>query len=202
MEVQRPTNYLKFAESLGVDTDNPRQVEDLIACINYVSVKFTDRRLRDTDIVDQIGITYDQLLRLKVTNTYKIASRLVLAEFMTNKARSDVRNEMFQILQSYMPSALMNISRIAAGEPRMSDDGKMVRPHYRDQVAAYTALINSPMANAWLANTFVGESTKPEELAHLDMRAKLLEDLHIPDLDTQDVVEAEVKPVAENQDAQ
>ncbi len=202
MEVQRPTNYLKFAESLGVDTDNPRQVEDLIACINYVSVKFTDRRLRDTDIVDQIGITYDQLLRLKVTNTYKIASRLVLAEFMTNKARSDVRNEMFQILQSYMPSALMNISRIAAGEPRMSDDGKMVRPHYRDQVAVYTALINSPMANAWLANTFVGESTKPEELAHLDMRAKLLEDLHIPDLDTQDVVEAEVKPVAENQDAQ
>lgn len=201
MDGTKHNNYLELAESLGVDTSNPRQVEDLIACINYFSVKFADRRLLDADIADQIGVSYDQLLRLNATNISKIASRLMLAEFMTNKARTDVRNEMFHILQTAMPSALLNITKIASGEARLSDEGKLVRPHFRDQIAAYAALVNSPLANAWLSNTFVSESTGSEEHAHLEMRTRLLQTGRIPNLDTQEV--DDVKPVvAENQDSQ
>jgi hypothetical protein len=202
MEVELQNKYLKQAESLGIDTGNPRQVEDLLACIRYCNIRFADRRLRDVDIADQIGLSIDQLLRLKATNTIKIATQIVLAEFMDDDARNDVRYRIFKSLQENMPLALANIAKIATGEPRLSDNGKMVRPHFRDQVAAFAVLSNNPMANAWLTNTFLGESTGSEEQTHLQMRDKLMQQKHV-NLDTLDVIEGQVKPVSvKNADSQ
>lgn len=191
MDEKLSNQYLDTAEKLGVNTTDPRDARDLLACLDYCLVAFSDRRLPDAAIADKIGVSYDQLLRLKSSRFIKIATQIVLSDSLADKSRTDVRASLFQAYQDYLPKATVNIARIAAGDTFTSVSGKDIKPPFRDQVSAYNTMITNPLASAWLSATFLGESGQLEETKHLDMRTKLLEKSKILSLD-EDVIDAEV----------
>jgi hypothetical protein len=196
MNEERRMQYVELARSLGYDVTDPKSVRNLITAVKYCDLRFTDRKLTDRQICEQLGISFDLLVDLKHTDAVRIATQLVLAYFLEDEARNDIRAQLFQTYQDYMPKALLNIAKMAAGEvigKGIDEDGSEYDIHAaaRDQVAAATLLMNNPLATAWLQNTFIGESTNVDEAAHISMQQKLLSQAKVLNLD--EPIEGEVK---------
>ena len=164
-----------MAADMGYDITDPSNVETLIACIRYCDLSFSDRKMRDIDVAERLGISPATLVRLKTSESIKIATQIVLAEFLDDENRHDIRAELFQIYHDGLPTVLRNMIKIATGaEMGEDEEGKKIHAPFRDQVQAATLLLNNPLGNAFLTNTFLGETQSLEENAHLEMRTKLL----------------------------
>lgn len=201
MNEQQQNQYLEAATSLGYDITSPKSVRNLITALLYNEIWMFDRTLTDAEICQRIGVTRDQLIDLKNSEAHKVATRIMLAEFTNDKARQDVRYKLFGTYQEYMLKALTNIAKIASGEIiSKTDEGKEIRAGFRDQVAAATLLINNPLANAWLSNTFYGEQQNNDEEAAQAYQQKLLGQSRVLNLDDDIVIEGTavvVKPAAD-----
>ena len=190
MDTQQQNQYLEAATNLGYDITSPKSVRNLVTALLYNEIWMFDRTLTDAEICLKIGVTRDQLVELKNSEAHKVASRIMLAEFTNDKARQDVRFKLFHTYQEYMVKALTNIAKIASGEIiSKTDEGKEIRAGFRDQVAAATLLINNPLANAWLSNTFYGEQQNNDEQAAQAYQNKLLGQSRILNLDEDVVIE-------------
>jgi len=186
---QRLQPYFEIIQGMGIDLSNYRQVEDLLSAIRYTEARYAEPRSREPELAEKLGIPLTTIQRLKGTRFVAAASRVVLAEFLTDNARSDARQLMFAIYQKYIPVALENVARIASCQ---MPDG-VPKPSYKDQVAAFRELVNNPMANAWLTNAFIGEAPVLDEDEYLGMRAKLLEHRAVLQLDSgADTIEGEI----------
>jgi len=190
MDKKTQSFQLKMASDMGYDVTDPHAVESLIACIRYCDLSFSDRKLRDTDIAEQLGISLPILHTLKRSDAIGVATQIVLAEFLESTSRADIRGTLFQIYHDGLPDVLRNVVRIARGEVMGEDeDGKKFHAPFRDQVQAATLLLNNPLGNAFLTNTFMGETQSLDESAHLEMRQRLLNG-RVLDLD--DVIDGSV----------
>ena len=175
MDKKKQKFQLQMASDMGYDITDPGNVETLIACIRYCDLSFSDRKMRDIDVAERLGISPATLVRLKTSESIKIATQIVLAEFLDDENRHDVRAELFQIYHDGLPGVLRNVVKIATGaEMGEDEEGKKIHAPFRDQVQAATLLLNNPLGNAFLTNTFLGETQSLEENAHLEMRTKLL----------------------------
>ena len=193
MDEKRFDMRLKMAQDMGYDIENPRAVDDLITCIKYCDLKFSNRRLTDDDIAERLGITKRLLVDIKTRDAIRVATKIALSEFLNDGVRTDIRAELFQIYQDNLPAVARNMSQIAKGAQIGVDaKGNPIHAPFRDQVSAATLLLNNPLGNAFLANTFAGEMQSLEETAHLELRQNLLARGQIVDLDS-DVVDADVK---------
>lgn len=199
MESSKPAPNLAYADvaqEMGIDIGNPRQVEDLISAIRYCELKYSPKKMSDDEICNEIGVSINTLARLKGTVYIQAASRIVMSEFANDAARADVRYRMFAVYQQRLVDALENIALIASGQPGR---GAKKVASYRDQVSAFIALTENPIAKAYLSNTFLGESVELDEERYLEMRSKLLTKSQVLNLDTDTVIEGESRPVNADQ---
>lgn len=173
---------LKIAAEMGYDVEDPLSAANLILCIKYNDLKFSDRSLTDAQIAAKLGVNKRLLVELKTSDAIKVGTRIVLAEFLTDEKRQEIRADLFQIYQDNLADVMRHIVEIAKGE---------LPAPFRDQVSAAALMLENPLGNAFLVNTFVGETHSLEEAAHLDMRSKLLERGKVLDLDI-DVIDANV----------
>jgi len=60
---------LQMAADMGYDITSPKEVENLIACIRYCDLSFSDRKLRDPEIADRLGISLHTLASLKQSDS-------------------------------------------------------------------------------------------------------------------------------------
>jgi hypothetical protein len=183
--------YFDMIEAHGISIDNPRQMEDLLCAIRYTECRYSEPHLREEEICARIGAKQAMIGRLKGTKYIAAASRIVLAQFLTDEARRDARQLMFSIYQQYIPLALENVARIAACQ---MPDG-VPKPAYKEQVSAFREFANNPMAQAWLTNTFIGETPIADEDEYLQIREKLLQKSNVLKLDAP-AVDAEFRDVS------
>ena len=187
--------YFDMIESHGIKLSDVQDMRDLMLAIKYTECRYSEPLLHDDDIAEKIGAKMATIARIKYSRYITAASRIVLAEFLTDETRHDARQQMFSIYQKYIPLALENVARIAACQ---MPDG-VPKPAYKDQVAAFREFANNPMAQAWLTNTFIGEMPSSDEEEYLQIRNKLLRQKEVLKLDGPGIVEGEIVNFAESE---
>jgi hypothetical protein len=178
INVEHAKQYLELATSFGLDTSDPDKAHAFIQMLRFVDAKMQNPKRKGTGgdmaLCDELGIPQSLVAVWRNTDMHKIATRVVLAEFMTNESRQDVRNRLFALYQNWFPQALENTLRIAAGRV-VGADGQLAakQPPYTAQVQAFQAISANPLAEAWLSNTFLGDAEKRDEVEHMELREAL-----------------------------
>lgn len=167
-------SYLSVAADLGLDMSDDRKVRDFIQIIRFQDAKLKSpgkSKKSDMEICAELGIPDGLIAVQRKSEIWRIATQVVLAEFLTDSAREDMRNTLFSIYQEGIPLAMLNVMQIAQGRV-VDEEGKLVtrQPSYTAQVQAFTAIIANPMAEAWLSNTFMGEQSPRDEEEHIKLR--------------------------------
>ena len=181
MTPEQTMSYIEIAKSLGLSVERPDEVRNLINAIRYCELRFADPHNTDSAIAEKLGVSIAAITLWKSKrDLIAIASQIVLAIYMNDLSRSDTRRKIFSSMQKYMPDAIENLMKMAAGVPNSA--GRLPLP--KDQIAAYVAIANTQIGSAFVSNLFVGESGGSGELAHLEMRDKLASKPAAVNLDT------------------
>lgn len=193
--------YLKLAKELGLDTTNPALCEDLVIAVRFLEEKMKrpQGNRERMDIIESLGLpvakTVDIVTNKRETGVIKIAQEIVLALFLSDRSRQDLRVQLLAPYESLYAGAIENMLRIASGKLLDEEGNVGHQAPYRDQVSAFTALSSTKVSEAFLRNVFLGEANL-EEIDHLALQASLKEAPKVLKLDETTVVEASIFPSA------
>lgn len=186
MDLERRLTYLKMAESFGVDTSDTRQTLILIALLKYMEarlIKYSSKSIGDRELLEELGLDVNLLNRYKHTDLYRIANRIILAEYLADTSRKEIHAQMFALLNEHYPKALERALRIASDQV-YDENGERIHPPFRDQVSAFREVNASPVAQAWLQVTFTGTmETDESKIEWLRLREALMDSPVVLQLD-------------------
>lgn len=186
MDIERRHAYLKMAESFGMDISDTRQTLILIALLKFMEarmIKYGRGEKTDREILEELGLDVNLLNRYRDTDIYRIANRIILAEFLADTSRREQHYRMFAQLNEHYVDALERILRIASDKV-YDENGERIHPPFRDQVSAFREINASPIVQIWTQVVFTGSfQTDESKTEWLRLREALQESPNALDLD-------------------
>lgn len=190
-------NYVATAAKLGVNVTDFMDVRNFMLLLKFMEVKIQRPRGASSDLIvaEELGVPITLVNEHRNGRLWNVCLQVVLAEFMTNESRTDMRNKLFGLYQTFMPQALENMLRVASAQT-LNERGVRsdIQPHPRDQVSAFVAISNNELAKAWLNNTFLGDTGPKDEEEHIAIRDGLRTTAKLQ-LDMPTVVDGEASDV-------
>lgn len=177
-DIKEKLSHLRMAESMGLKVTDIYDVRAFMGAMRYTETMLNNPGKTDEEIAGIMGVSRHLVIIWKRKEFVAIASQVVLAQFLSDNSRNDMRTKMFATLARYMPEALENVGRIAAGYKMK--DGKF--PGAKAQVDAYNSIAMTPLGQAFVNNLFLGDPGFADEKSHLQLRDGL-SNQHSVDLD-------------------
>lgn len=163
--------YVEKARELGLDVSDPEQVRLLLQAIRYCTIRFAPgARRTDASIAEELGVDTNTLRSWRKKGIIAVATQIVGAEMLSDISVGDARHRILSLLQERLPDALANALRIASGEA--NEQGQ--RPSDRDAVAAFHAVIESPVVNAYLQLAMQGEVVSELDEENIEKASRLV----------------------------
>ncbi len=191
--------YVEAARLEGVNVVDPYTVRTLLGCVEFVELVTTRKFKNQEQIAEAMGVSFGTLKGWIDSKLIEVATRIVLAEYFDDEARADMRNELYGTIRQYMPKALLNIARIAAGETFTSKNAKGqeidVHPGFREQVQAFDTMVKSPIGASYLTELLTGVSPKEGIDVNQQLREALRSKARVILLD-EEVIEGESREMS------
>lgn len=167
--------YVRTAESMGVDTSSPFVMHQLVNAIRYVDARMKARRAGNNFLseMEQItGIKADMLVLWGKSPYVGIATKIISEKLISEIMESDVRKNIVDVYSQDSLDWFKNMSRIAKG---VKAPGAKMPPLERDQIDAFEALTVSEMGQVYTRMLFLEPEDRdvtPQDL-HLARQREL-----------------------------
>jgi len=167
--------YVRIAESMGVDTSSPFVMHQLVDAIRYVDARMKARKAGRSFLqeMEQItGVKSDMLAVWSKSPYIGIATKIISEKLISEIMESDVRKNIVDVYSQDSLDWFKNMSRIARG---IKAPGARNPPLERDQIDAFEALTASEMGQVYTRMLFLEPEDRdvtPQDL-HLARQREL-----------------------------
>lgn len=174
IEEPLPGSFLEIASKYVPDiVSQPQLQHRLVRCMRLAKARFTKNRVIGIAgaVMEEMGIEPDEEQLIATDPFFKVASAIVAEAMMKELVASDLRSELFGLYRERTMTWFQNMNQIASGE---ADPGGE-RPIRRDQIEAFKALRNDPMARFFDTTLMMDQETDDNpEMQHLNKQKQLL----------------------------
>jgi hypothetical protein len=176
------TKYIALARKYGVNVEDPTTLHYLINALRYCEARFKLLKNDRAQLVEDLGLkNSDELEYLRNNKYLDVAGKIVGEVVMQEVLDTDMRNVLMKEHHDDYLDMYRNIRRIAKGEAHPVT-GKT--PPEREQVAAFTALMNTKVNDAFETMLFLPDAADSPETKYLQTHKQLQASEDVIDLDS------------------